>query len=124
MKDLQAVGLPCAFVFVAPWSGSLVFNDDARFTNVMADTPEKLMAATGEKEDQSSGKEIILGPLPRPLLDLNMQTLQLIVIAICKGLQVDWSRVVTQWWPEHVPFCNPRVTPPTYRGIHLANDNV
>ena len=117
MKDLQAVGLPCAFVFVAPWSGSLVFNDDARFTNVMADTPEKLMAATGEKEDQSSGKEIILGPLPRPLLDLNMRTLQLIVIAICKGLQVDWSRVVTQWWPEHVPFCNPRVTPPTYRGI-------
>ena len=119
MKDLQAMGLPCAFVFVAPWSGGLVFNDDARFTNVMADMPEKFMAAIGEKEDQSSGKEIILGPLPGPLLDLNMWTLQSIVIAIRKDLQVDWSRVVTQWWPEHVPFCNPRVTPPTYRGIRI-----
>ena len=119
MKDLQAMGLPCAFCFVAPWSGGLVFNGDARFTNVMADMAEKLMAAIGEKEDQCSGKEIILGPLPGPLLDLNLRTLQSIVIAICKDLQVDWSGVVPQWWPKDVPFCNPRVTPPTYRGTYI-----
>ena len=45
------------FCFVAPWSGGLVFNGDTRFTNVMANMAEKLMAAIGEKEDQSSGKE-------------------------------------------------------------------
>lgn len=39
----------------------------------MADMAEQLMAAIGEKEDQSSGKEIILGPLPGPLLDLNLR---------------------------------------------------
>ena len=65
------------------------------------------MAAIGEKEDQSNGKEIILGPLPGPLLDLNLWTLQSIVIAIYKDLQVDWSRVVPQCWPKDVPFCNP-----------------
>ena len=107
MKDLQAFGLPCASCYVAPWSGGLVFNGDARFTNVMADMAEQLMAAIGEKEDQSSRKEIILGPVPGPLLDLNLRTLQVIVTAICKDLQVDWSGVVPQWWPKDVPFCSP-----------------
>ena len=88
---------PCAFCFVAPWSGGLVFNSDARFTNVMADMAEKLRAAIGEKEDQSSGKEIILGPLPGPPLDLKLRTLQSIVIAISAHLQrppggLEWSR--------------------------------
>ena len=92
---------------MAPCSGGLVFNGDAKFTNVMADMAEQLMAAIGEKEDQSSGKEIILGPLPGPLLDLNLWTLQVIVTAICKNLQVDWSGVVPQWWPKDVPFCSP-----------------
>ena len=101
---------------MAPWSGGLVFNGDARFTNVMADMAEQLMAAIGEKE---SGKEIILGPVPGPLLDLNLRTLQVIVTAICKDLQVDWSEVVPQWWPKDVPFCSPRVTPTTFKGKQL-----
>ena len=101
MKGLQALGLPCAFCYVAPWSGGLVFNGNARFTNVMADMAEQLMAANGEKEDQSSGKEIILG--------LNLRTLQIIVTAICKDLQVDWSGVLPQCWPKDVPFAAPEL---------------
>ena len=85
----------------------------------MAGMAEQLMAAIGEKEDQSSGKEIILGPLPEPLLDLNLRTLQVIVTAICKDLEVDWSGIVPQWWPKDVPFCSPRVTLTTFKGAQL-----
>ena len=47
MKDLQAVGLACTFCYVAPWSVSLIFIGYARFTNVIADMAEQLIAAIG-----------------------------------------------------------------------------
>lgn len=80
IKDLQAMSIPCAFCYVAPWSSGLVFNGDTRMTNIMTTMAEKLVAAIGEEDNQSSGKEIILGHLPGPLLDLNPQTLQSVVI--------------------------------------------
>lgn len=81
IKDLQVTGIPCAFCYVAPWSDGLVFNGDKRMTNIITTMAEKLVAAIGEEDDQSSGKEIILRHLPGPLLDLNLRTLQSVVIA-------------------------------------------
>ena len=59
----RRLSFACAFCYVALWSGGLVFNGDARMTSVMTAMAETLMAATGEEEGQSSGKEIRTFPV-------------------------------------------------------------
>jgi len=59
------MGISCAFRYVAPWSGGLMFTGDPRMTNI-TEGAKKLIDALESSEEQSSNTIIHLAPLPCP----------------------------------------------------------
>ena len=43
MEDLTNMGIPCAFCYVAPCSGGLIFTGDPRMTDIITTDVEKLL---------------------------------------------------------------------------------
>ena len=79
----------CAFWYAVPWSLGLVFNGDARFIKVKAD-----MAGShgGERRPEQWKTD---HPF-QDFSDMNLRTLQSILMAICKDPEVNRSGVVAQ----------------------------
>ena len=66
--------------------------------------------------DVKQAEGLSLPKLPAPLHELNVRTLQSMIVGIAKDLKIDWNGKKTEYWPEEIPFINPRVPPPEFKG--------
>ncbi len=126
LADLQELGIPCAFCYSsARNTGSIFTLGDLRITDVIErHKNEILVNLSGDNSDQGEGSKteihLILPPLPSPLEKLNRHTLQSMIVGIIKDLGLKWSDYTPSWWPEDIPFVQPRSLPQKYCGEYTS----
>lgn len=111
MDDLNELGVPCAFTYVSHWSQGLFVIGDDRITPVIQDHAGEILNGLNSTGTASPNQNLSLPALPGPLYHLNYRTLQSIVTAVAKDLEVHWNGEVPEWWPASVVFSNPRKLP-------------
>ena len=79
-------------------------------------TPWHLKLQSDDYQDAECQKQFLFPKLPAPLETLNGRTLKSIVTAIAKDLRVSWDGESPEFWPENVPFRNPRNIPKEFKG--------
>ena len=119
LEDLQNMGIPCAFVYLTNWTGSLYISGDDRITTEIknsASTILKRLQDIDETDDLHSSK-FCLPRLPSKLDSLNSKTVASMLVGLAKDLKFNWKVDIPLWWPESVPFQHPREgAPETFKG--------
>ena len=84
---------------------------------------ESLKGLDTEQSSADPSRQLHLPSLPGPLYHLNCRTLQSVLTAVAKDMEVDLSGDVPEWWPANVLFCNPRKRPrlPNGKYYHMTN---
>lgn len=126
VADLQDMGVPCAFCYSSVRNpGSIFTIGDKRITQVMEKYRNKILCnlmdgsqISSPEDMDSSSREIhlILPVLPAPLDELNLTTLQSMVMGILKDLDIRWSDPKPVWWPAEIPFIHTRCIPENFPG--------
>ena len=120
IKELGEMGVPAAFCYIAPWSGGVFMVGDSRITDVYRGSSKNLLQRLAQdnasQPDSQPAKHICLPKLPGPLKELNGPMLKSMVTAIAKDMRFSWSGERPDFWPEDIPFTNPRQVPENFQG--------
>ena len=117
-KEMGEMGVPAVFLYIAPWTGGIYTIGDGRITGVIQDVMERILQSVSNAaaDPGSSTTGLCLPKLPAKLDEINCRTLQSILVAIAKDMNIDWSGEKPHYWPSEIPFVNPRTVPTECKG--------
>ena len=93
---------------------------DSRITDSYRSKVEEILKKLDKNDDKLEPDHhagLCLPKLPAHLATLNGRTLQSVIIAITKDLKISWDGEKPVFWPEKIPFSNPRIVPEGFKGL-------
>ena len=120
IKKIKELEVPTAFCYIAPWSSEVFMAGDSRITDSFRSKVEDILKKLNSNDDKLEPDHhvgLCLPKLPGRLETLNGRSLQTIIVAIAKDLKISWDGEKPDFWPEKIPFSNPRTVPESFKSM-------